>query len=60
MKGLMYVFLMETDERINPDLENAIDGDEHTHCGYFDLENLPFDDKDDQLYRLITRILKKD
>jgi hypothetical protein len=51
---------METDERINPDLENAVDGDEHTECGYFDLENLPFDNKDDQLCRLITRILKKD
>ena len=60
MKGLMYVFLMETDERINPDLENAFDGDEHTECGYFDLENLPFDKKDDQLFKLITRILKKD
>jgi hypothetical protein len=56
----MYVFLMETDERINPDLENAKDGEEHTECGYFDLENLPFDDKTDQLCRLITRILKKD
>ncbi len=60
VKGLMYVFMMVTDERINPDLENAIDGEEHTECGYFDLENLPFDNKDDQLCRLITRILKKD
>jgi len=59
IKGLMYVFLMETDEKINPDLENAIDGDEHSECGYFDLENLPFDDEDDQLCRLIMRILKK-
>lgn len=60
VRGLMYVFMMETDEKINPDLKNAIDGDEHTHCGYFDLENLPFDKKDDQLGKLITRILKKD
>ena len=60
VKGLMYVFLMETDEKINPDLENAFDGEEHTECGYFDLETLPFDNKEDQLYKLITRILKKD
>ncbi len=60
VKGLMYVFMMETNEPINPDLENAIDGDEHSMCSYFNLENLPFDDKDDQLCRLITRILKKD
>jgi ADP-ribose pyrophosphatase YjhB (NUDIX family) len=60
VKGLMYVFMMETDERINPDLENAFDGDEHSMCSYFNLENLPFEDKSDQLCRLIIRILKKD
>jgi hypothetical protein len=41
-------------------LENAKDGEEHTECGYFDLKNLPFDDENDQLCKLITRILKKD
>ncbi len=60
IKGLMYVFIMETDKKIHPDLENAKDGEEHTECGYFDLETLPFDKKDDQLCKLITRILKKD
>jgi hypothetical protein len=52
--------MMETDDKINPDLENAIDGDEHSMCSYFNINNLPFDDKGDQLCRLITRILKKD
>ena len=60
IKGLMYVFMMETDEPINPDLENAKDGEEHTECGYFNLENLPFDNKNDQLCKLIMRLLKKD
>ena len=60
VKGLMYVFMMETDEKINPDLENAIDGDEHSACSYFNINNLPFEDENDQLCRLITRILKKD
>jgi len=60
VKGLMYVFMMETDEPINPDLENAKDGEEHTECGYFKLENLPFDNKSDQLCKLIMRLLKKD
>lgn len=58
-KGLMYVFMVETDERINPDLENALDGDEHTECGYFTLDNLPIEDKKDQLYKLIVNILSK-
>jgi|694.fasta_scaffold00102_190 ADP-ribose pyrophosphatase YjhB (NUDIX family) len=60
IKGLMYVFMMETDEPINPDLESAKDGEEHTECGYFNLENLPFDNKSDQLCKLIMRLLKKD
>jgi ADP-ribose pyrophosphatase YjhB (NUDIX family) len=58
-KGLMYVFLMEVNEKINPDLENAIDGDEHSECGYFDIENIPIEDKNDQLYKIITKILSK-
>lgn len=60
VKGLMYVFMMETDKPINPDLENAKDGEEHSECGYFNLENLPFDNKSDQLCKLIMRLLKKD
>lgn len=60
VRGLMYVFMMETNKKINPDLENAVDGDEHTMCNYFNIKNLPFDKKDDQLGKLITRILKKD
>lgn len=58
-KGLMYVFMVETDERINPDLENALDGYEHTECGYFTLDNLPIEDKKDQLYKLIVNILSE-
>jgi ADP-ribose pyrophosphatase YjhB (NUDIX family) len=57
-KGLMYVFLYEVNEKIYPDLENAIDGEEHTECGYFTEETLPMD-KNDQLYLLIKNILNK-
>lgn len=41
VKGLMYTFLMESEEELNPDLENAMDGDEHTECGYFTKDSLP-------------------
>jgi len=57
-KGLLYVFLWETDEKIYPDLENAEDGEEHTECGYFSKENLPFTDENDQLCKLIKNILQ--
>jgi hypothetical protein len=56
----MYVFLLESDERIIPDLENAEDGDEHTECGYFTVDNLPIEDKTDQLYKLIQNILTQE
>ena len=58
VKGLFYVFMTQVDEKIYPDLENAVDGSEHTECGYFDINNLPLE-KNDQLYKLIKNILSK-
>lgn len=58
-RGLMYVFLYEPQDKVIPDLENAKDGDEHTECGYFTLENLPFEDKNDQLFKLVQNILSE-
>ena len=58
-RGLMYVFLYEPKDRVIPDLDNAKDGDEHTECGYFTLENLPFEDKNDQLFKLVQNILSE-
>jgi ADP-ribose pyrophosphatase YjhB (NUDIX family) len=59
-KGLMYVFLYESDEKLIPNLKQAKDGKEHSEMKYFSLKNLPFNDKSDQLCEIITRILKKD
>lgn len=58
-KGLMYVFLSEVGEEVYPDLENAKDGEEHTECGYFSLEKIPIEDKNDQLSKIIKNILSK-
>lgn len=58
-KGLMYVYLMEVDEKIYPDLNMAKDGNEHSECGYFTLKNNLIEDKNDQLYLLIKNILSK-
>jgi ADP-ribose pyrophosphatase YjhB (NUDIX family) len=35
VKGYMYVYLHEPENILFPDLENAVDGDEHSECGYF-------------------------
>jgi ADP-ribose pyrophosphatase YjhB (NUDIX family) len=40
MKGLMYVYKIETENPINVDLEEAIDGHEHTAWGYYTLEEM--------------------
>jgi len=40
-KGVMYVFATKAPEPIYPDLENAKDGNEHTECGYFSVDELP-------------------
>ena len=58
-KGLMYVFLLETKEKMIPDLDKAKDGSEHTQCGYFGYDELPFGEDNDQLYSLIRNILTK-
>jgi hypothetical protein len=38
---MMYVFGTDVKDEIHPDLENAIDGEEHTECGYFGMDELP-------------------
>jgi 8-oxo-dGTP pyrophosphatase MutT (NUDIX family) len=39
-KGLMYTYMIETDKPFIPDLDEAIDGEEHTECGYFTAEEI--------------------
>ena len=42
-KSVLHVFLYETNQKLIPDLENAIDGFEHTQCKYMckdEIENL--------------------
>jgi len=58
VKGLMYVYLLETETPIYPDLINAIDGEEHTECGYFTLEDITIEKTGDYFYRLLEIILK--
>jgi len=58
VKGLMYTFILETDEEIFPNLEEATDGLEHTECDYFTKDNLP-KPLGEQLEKLIKIVLKK-
>ena len=58
VKGLMYVFLMEVDKKMNPELDKAKDGGEHTECGYFNINDLPLHNSD-QLGKLVKTLLNK-
>ena len=57
-KGVMYVFSTEHDEEVLPDLENAKDGQEHTDCGYFGLDELP-EPMNDTFTEMITNFLNR-
>ena len=41
VRGILSVFVMDSDEEIYPDLTGAIDGLEHQEYGYFTIDNLP-------------------
>jgi ADP-ribose pyrophosphatase YjhB (NUDIX family) len=58
VKGMMYVYLLEVEEPIIPDLVNAIDGEEHTESGYFTLDEINPETSGDYLHRLAEIILK--
>ena len=58
VKGLMYVYLLEVEQPIIPDLENAIDGEEHTDSGYFTLDEIKPETSGDYFHRLAEIILK--
>jgi 8-oxo-dGTP pyrophosphatase MutT (NUDIX family) len=58
IKGLMYVYLLETQTPIYPDLLNAVDGNEHTDCGYFTLEEIKPETSGEYFYKLAEIILQ--
>lgn len=58
IKGLMYIYLLNVDEPIEPDFENAKDGEEHTDWGYFELKDIQLENVGEYLYKLCEIILQ--
>ena len=56
-KGMMYVFGTDVKDEIHPDLENAIDGEEHTECGYYGIDELP-EPMDETLRDFVLNFMK--
>jgi len=59
IKGMMYVYQYDVEDEIYPDLDNAIDGSEHTECGYFTTNQVSQENSGEYLHKLIQIILKK-
>jgi ADP-ribose pyrophosphatase YjhB (NUDIX family) len=59
IKGWMYVYLLESNAYLYPDLENAKDGDEHSECGYYTFENIQEMNTGKFFKKLLEAILNK-
>lgn len=57
-KGHMFVFFKETDNKLNPDLDAAQDGFEHTACKYYKKEDIPEQEENQELLDLLKKVLK--
>jgi ADP-ribose pyrophosphatase YjhB (NUDIX family) len=57
---IIYVYYKKSGLELIPDLENAKDGFEHTECGYYSYDELPFENEDDdEIYKIISRVLRR-
>jgi 8-oxo-dGTP pyrophosphatase MutT (NUDIX family) len=59
LKGYMYIYLMEVENEIYPDLKSAQDGHEHTECGYFNKSDMLKMNVDNFLKKVIKNLLGK-
>ena len=51
----IYLFVSEVNHPLFPDLENAMDGKEHTKCGYFDFEGIKKLGLDSNLLKVLKK-----
>jgi 8-oxo-dGTP pyrophosphatase MutT (NUDIX family) len=58
VKGMMYVYQLDTDQPIEPDFAAAKDGEEHTEWKYFKLDEIDFRQCGEFMYKLIEIVLQ--
>jgi len=58
IKGLMYVYQLNTNNPIEPDFAAAVDGEEHTEWAYFSLDEIDKINCGEHLHKLAEIILK--
>lgn len=58
VKGMMYVYQLDTDQPIEPDFAAAKDGEEHTEWKYFKIDEIDFRQCGEFMYKLIEIVLQ--
>jgi len=56
VKSILHIFLFEVDSEVEPNLEDAQDGHEHTECGYFNIEEIEELEMEESLKKFILKI----
>ena len=59
IKGIMYVYLLEVKDIIEPDFDLAIDGHEHSDWKYFGLEQIDENTTGKKLCKMLKILLKE-
>ena len=59
IRGIMYVYQLDVDTELEPDFENAMDGDEHTDWEYFTSNQVKPEKTGVKLHKLITHVMEK-
>jgi 8-oxo-dGTP pyrophosphatase MutT (NUDIX family) len=57
VKKIMHIFLFETDSKIQPDLNKAMDGYEHTECNYYTRKEIEDLNMIESLKKFILKII---
>lgn len=58
VKGLMYVYLLNTDKPIEPDFVKAKDGEEHTDWDYFSIDRITPEESGEYMHKLAEIVLQ--
>jgi 8-oxo-dGTP pyrophosphatase MutT (NUDIX family) len=59
IRGIMYVYQLDVDKELEPDLDNAMDGEEHTDWEYFTSNQVKPEKTGVKLHKLITHVMEK-
>ena len=56
-KGLMFMYEYKSNDELIPDLDNAVDGEEHTECEYFTKDGLKNIETGDKMKKFLIKVL---